>query len=123
MTKTISFVATDKLAEWIEEESERRMTTVSTTAQQLLAEKFRGEQDGGEMGKPVQRGSEGGALESESLFVFKSKSAAETARQQFAEHLSDDDDGRLKEVRIAQGTPQGAVDELGRWAESVENGP
>lgn len=41
MSKTISFVATDKLAEWLEDESERRMTTISSTAQQLLAEKFR----------------------------------------------------------------------------------
>lgn len=44
MSKTISFVATDKLAEWLEEESERRMTTISSTAQQLLAEKYREEQ-------------------------------------------------------------------------------
>lgn len=44
MSKTISFVATDKLAEWLEEESERRMTTISSTAQQLLAEKYRAEQ-------------------------------------------------------------------------------
>lgn len=46
MGKTISFVATEKLAEWLEEESERRMTTVSSTAQQLLAEKYREEQQG-----------------------------------------------------------------------------
>lgn len=46
MGKTISFVATDELAEWIEEESERRMTTVSSTAQQLLAEKYRSETGG-----------------------------------------------------------------------------
>lgn len=44
MSKTISFVATEKLAEWLEEESERRMTTISSTAQQLLAEKYREEQ-------------------------------------------------------------------------------
>lgn len=46
MGKTISFVATEKLAEWLEEESERRMTTISSTAQQLLAEKYREEQQG-----------------------------------------------------------------------------
>lgn len=122
MSKTISFVATDELAEWIEGESHRRMTTVSSAAQQLLAETYRAEQGGAETAKPAPSGGEGGALESESLFVFKTKSAAETARQQFAEYLSDDDDGRLKEVRIAQGAPQGAVDELERWAESVEHG-
>lgn len=41
MSKTISFVASDELAEFLEEESERRMTTVSSTAQMLLAEKVR----------------------------------------------------------------------------------
>jgi len=39
--KTISFVATDKLADWLEEESEKRMTSVSSTVQQLLAEMYR----------------------------------------------------------------------------------
>jgi hypothetical protein len=40
MTKTISFVASEELAEWLEEEAEKRMTTVSTTAQMLLAERY-----------------------------------------------------------------------------------
>lgn len=43
MSKTISFVASDELAEYLQEESERRMTTVSSTAQMLLAEKVREE--------------------------------------------------------------------------------
>lgn len=38
MSQTISFVASDELAEYLEEEAERRMTTVSSTAQMLLAE-------------------------------------------------------------------------------------
>jgi len=48
MSKTISFVASDELANYLEEESERRMTTVSSTAQMLLAEKVRelGDVDG-----------------------------------------------------------------------------
>ena len=41
MSKTISFVASDELAKYLEEESERRLTTVSSTAQMLLAEKVR----------------------------------------------------------------------------------
>lgn len=45
MSKTISFVASDRLAEWLEEESEQRMTTISSTAQQLLAEKYRADED------------------------------------------------------------------------------
>ena len=57
MSKTISFVATDELAEWIEEESNRRMTTVSSAAQQLLAEKYRAGQDGAEAAKPASEPS------------------------------------------------------------------
>ena len=41
MSKTISFVASDELAKYLQEESERRLTTVSSTAQMLLAEKVR----------------------------------------------------------------------------------
>lgn len=43
--KTISFVATEELADWIEEEADRRMTTISSAAQQLLAEKYRAEHE------------------------------------------------------------------------------
>lgn len=41
MSKTISFVASDELAEYLEKEADRRMTTVSSTAQQMLAEYVR----------------------------------------------------------------------------------
>ena len=57
MGKTISFVATDELAEWIEEESRRRMTTISSTAQQLLAEKYRAERDGSSSGGESSEGT------------------------------------------------------------------
>jgi hypothetical protein len=43
MGKTITFVATEELADWLEREADRRMTTISSTAQQLLAEKYRSE--------------------------------------------------------------------------------
>ena len=42
-SKTISFVAKDELVEWLEEESEKRMTSMSSTVQQLLAERYREE--------------------------------------------------------------------------------
>lgn len=42
-SKTISFVAKGDLVEWLEEESEKRMTSMSSTVQQLLAEKYREE--------------------------------------------------------------------------------
>ena len=57
MSKTISFVASDELADFLEEESERRMTTVSSTAQLLLAEKVR-EMDGGRETAEGLNGSE-----------------------------------------------------------------
>lgn len=67
MGKTISFVASDGLAEWIEEESERRMTSISSTAQQLLAEKYRDEHGAApsssrssEPSTPEEEGDEGG---------------------------------------------------------------
>lgn len=62
--KTISFVATGELAEWIEQEADRRMTTVSTATQQLLAEKYRAEQESDESDEqaeaeqPVSEGAE-----------------------------------------------------------------
>lgn len=41
MSKTISFRASEELAEFLEEEAQRRMTTTSTVAQMLLAERVR----------------------------------------------------------------------------------
>lgn len=41
MSKTISFVASDELADYLEQEAERRMTTISSTAQLLLAEYYK----------------------------------------------------------------------------------
>jgi len=64
MGKTISFVATDELAEWIEEESERRMTSVSSTAQQLLAERYHMDRTDEEPEDDELSGSEEGAPES-----------------------------------------------------------
>lgn len=58
MSKTISFVASDELAEFLEEESERRMTTVSSTAQMLLAEKAREDGDVGGGAETAKSASE-----------------------------------------------------------------
>jgi len=41
MSKTISFRASEELDEFLEEEAERRLTTKSTVAQMLLAERVR----------------------------------------------------------------------------------
>jgi hypothetical protein len=58
MSKTISFVATDELAEYLEAEAERRMTSISSTAQMLLAEKVREDRQREQAGNS-QRGAEG----------------------------------------------------------------
>jgi hypothetical protein len=44
-SKTVSFVAREELAEWLEEKADRQMTTVSSTVQQILADKYREEQE------------------------------------------------------------------------------
>lgn len=41
MSRTVSFRASEELDEFLEEEAERRMTTKSTVAQMLLAERVR----------------------------------------------------------------------------------
>lgn len=41
MSETVSFRCTGELVEFLEQEAERRMTTKSSVAQMLLAEKFR----------------------------------------------------------------------------------
>lgn len=43
--QTITFVVSDDLYEWLEEEKEKRMTSWSSTAQQLLADKCRKEKE------------------------------------------------------------------------------
>lgn len=118
MAKTISFVATDKLAEWIEEESERRMTTVSSTAQQLLAEKYREEQaqeEGGEGDRPDSKcsepeeegASESGKSEEPDIFERHPEAWYKPKSQQhdYAVYLSDGDRKYYK-------TKRGAADRL-----------
>lgn len=49
MSRTVSFRASEELDEFLEQEAERRMTTKSTAAQMLLAERVRqlqGDDDG-----------------------------------------------------------------------------
>ena len=44
-SKTVSFVAREELVEWLEEKADHQMTTVSSTVQQILAEKYREDQE------------------------------------------------------------------------------
>jgi len=66
MSRTVSFRASEGLDEFLEQEAERRMTTKSTVAQMLLAERVRelqeeraggGEAEQPESGQPDQSGS------------------------------------------------------------------
>lgn len=125
--KTISFVATEELAEWIEEESERRMTTVSSAAQQLLVERFRQEQRQAEPSQDASAGAEEpDALEEARSYQFPTKEAADAFRGEVSDkHLSESDDRRLKRVTLAEGTPgevvRRAAFEIGE-EESSEDG-
>jgi hypothetical protein len=132
--QTISFVATDKLKDWIDEQAEMRMTSRSAAVQQILAEvassqmkefesveeaqEYDAHEDFG-VGDGDNTGSTGESdevegLESERTFQFATKREADAVRTQFEEHLSGDDDGRLKKVTFVEGTPGDVVEELER---------
>lgn len=121
MSQTISFVASDELADFLEREAEKRMTTVSSTAQMLLAEKVR-EMDGSDMG--ADPGKSGSAesetpdpLDSATQYEFGTKAAADAVRSEFSEYLGEGDDKRFTRVEFAEGTPGEIVAELERRAE------
>jgi len=115
MSKTISFVASDELADFLERESEKRMTTVSSTAQMLLAEKAR-EMDG------VSEGAETDKTASESpRDVFDRNPdawyEAESVKYDYAVYVPDDagvtDAGKTRYYK----TRNGAAGGLRRWYE------
>jgi predicted transcriptional regulator len=45
MSKTVSFVARDELAEWLEQRAEERMKSISAVCQDIVAEEYRRQQD------------------------------------------------------------------------------
>lgn len=115
--KTISFVATGELAEWIEQEAERRMTTISTTTQQLLAEKYRAEQSQQEQAETDKGGSDRGELKERSDFEFEGKAVADAFRDRISDgFISEEDDKRLKTVTLAAGTPGEIIEEAENYA-------
>lgn len=52
VSKVVSFRASEELDEFLEQEAERRMTTKSTVAQMLVAERVREMKQGGESAEP-----------------------------------------------------------------------
>jgi len=116
MGKTVSFVARDELAEWLEERAEAEMKSISAVCQDIVAAEYRRQHRGG-ASKTGQTG-----FEAASVVKFESKREADIAREQYAEWVSGDDDARLKEVTFAEGTPGEVVEDLEMRANSlVEN--
>jgi predicted transcriptional regulator len=125
MSKTVSFVARDELAEWLEQRAEERMKSISAVCQNIVAAEYRRQaQENG--GKTDQTQLEIGGSEesepcdlvSETVFQFPSKQEADAVRIQFGEHLSENDDKRMTEVHFAEGTPGEVVEELERRSDT-----
>lgn len=105
--QTISFVATDELAEWLESESNSRMTTVSSVAQQLLVEKYREEQ---EEGAGASQGGSAGADDPEAVFEEYEDAWYTPDSDQFQYAVYDPD-----ERRRYYKTASGAAEAIKRW--------
>lgn len=124
MSKTVSFVARDELAEWLEQRAEDRMKSISAVCQDIVAAEYRRQQqgDGAKTGQTQldtdQSGSQKEPLEAETEFEFESRAKADGARADFSEYLSENDDKRFKKVRFEKGTPGEVVEELERWSNS-----
>lgn len=117
MTTTVTFRCTNELEEFLEQEAERRMTTKSSVAQMLLAEKFREIQEeraGGDVQTGSDEGVEAEPLDEVTRFEFSSKDAADAVRTEFSAHLSDEDDKRMSDVWFREGTPGEVVAEIRR---------
>jgi len=120
MSRTVSFVARDELADWLEQRAEDRMKSISVVCQDIVAAEYRREQDEqAAIGEQTQDDGDScpEPLQSDATFSFATKREADAVRTQFTEHLSDDDDRRLKDVVMAEGTPGEAVQEIRRRAE------
>jgi len=125
MSKTVSFVARDELAEWLEQRAEERMKSISAVCQDIVAAEYRRQQqENGDKTGQTQLDTGGSdeieveALESETVFKFASKREADAVRTQFEQHLSTNDDKRMNEVYFREGTPGEVVEELKRRADS-----
>lgn len=120
MSRTVSFVARDELADWLEQRAESRMKSISAVCQDIVAAEYRRQQDEqAAIGEQTQDDGDSTpeSLESDTTFSFATKREADAVRTQFTPHLSDNDDRRLKKVVMAEGTPGEAIEEIRRRAE------
>jgi hypothetical protein len=101
MSKTISFVASDQLAEFLERESKKRMTTVSSTAQQLLAEKYR-EDHAGEEAAAVEDETNGTTTDEERPDTGDSDLPAVFDRQADHWYIPDSEQDYIIAVRMPE---------------------
>jgi hypothetical protein len=117
MSKTVSFVARDELAEWLEQRADDRMKSISAVCQDIVAAEYRRQRDA-EPPKSGQTQDDGAdALSSDTRFDFATKREADAVRTQFGQHLSEDDDKRMKYTIFGEGTPGEVVKELERRSE------
>ena len=111
MTKTVSFVARDELAEWLEQEAEEQMTSISAVCQQVVAEEYRRRETEDEK---EEAGDEIEVVGHSSSFEMRNKHDASEVRKAFEEYLSDDDDARYNEVHFSADLPHERFKELER---------
>ncbi|WP_353635669.1 hypothetical protein ABSL23_17430 (plasmid) [Halobacterium sp. NMX12-1] len=119
MGQTVSFVARDELAEWLESRADEEMKSVSAVCQDIVAAEYRRQNPvdtgkGGETEADESEADEPDALESDREFSFGTKREADAVRTQFPDYISDDDDKRFNEVVVEEGTPGEVVKELER---------
>ena len=105
MSKTVSFVAKDELAEWLERRAEERMKSVSAVCQDIVAAEYRRERDRKTV-KPDQSGDDGDLLGEARRIEFQSKDAADAFRDEYSQFVDGErDDLRFSRVAVIEDTP------------------
>lgn len=104
----MSFVARDKLADWLEQRAEEEMKSVSAVCQDIVAAEYRRQNplQGGTEDEQGAENVEPAVLDEERKYEMPSKKAADAFRAALKGHLSQNDDKRLKTVTVASGTPE-----------------
>jgi predicted transcriptional regulator len=109
MTVTISFRVSEELEEFLEQEAKERMTTKSTVAQMMLAERvtqIRDDTDTNGTGKDAEEPASTGLLGEARRIEFQSKDAADAFRDEYSQFVDGErDDLRLSRVAVIEDTP------------------
>lgn len=117
MSETVSFVARDSLADWLESQADEEMKTVSSFVQDIVAAEYR-RQTGSEADKSGLTESPPEPLDESTRFDFPNKKAADAARTEFDAYVAAEDDARMGYVIFEEGTPATVVKELERRSQS-----